>query len=106
MHSHPNDRLTQMGRLRLVNQQLEHSRNLAERRRKRNKPALRMPLARPLPLRRSSLAGGGSQANAPAPPAHGPPAVAPFSTVARAMHRLGVGCLRKLESKPAVQRCE
>jgi hypothetical protein len=30
MHSHPNARLTQKGRLRLVTQHLEHGRNLAE----------------------------------------------------------------------------
>ena len=30
MHSHPNARLTQRGRLRLVNQHLEHGRSLAE----------------------------------------------------------------------------
>ncbi len=30
MHSHPNARLTQMGRLRLINQHLRHHRPLAE----------------------------------------------------------------------------
>ncbi len=30
MHSHPNARLTQKGRLRLVSQHLEHGRSLAE----------------------------------------------------------------------------
>jgi hypothetical protein len=82
MHSHPNARLTQRGRLRLVIQQLEHGRSLAELTAE-NGISLRCAyrwLARLLQ--------------------------APFSTVARVLSRLGLGRLRNLDPKPPVQRYE
>ena len=128
MHSHPNARLTQRGRLRLVTQHLEHGRSLAELsaeagislrcaykwlaryrsggaaalmdrrsvRRTQRRTLDPQHLQRALELRHQRLHLR-----------HVARLVqAPFSTVARALSRLGLGRLRNLDPKPPVQRYE
>jgi len=128
MHSHPNARLTQRGRHRLVIQHLEHGRSLAELAAE-NGISLRCAyrwLARYRSGGVASLADRrsvrGTQRRT-LDPQQLQQAVdlrhqrlhlrhiarllqAPFSTVARALSRLGLGRLRNLEPKPPVQRYE
>lgn len=128
MHSHPNARLTQKGRLRLLNQHLLHHRPLAElaaeagislrcaykwlaryrsggpasladrrsvrRTQRRTLDPCRLQRAVELRHQRLHLRHIARLLTAP------------FSTVARALNRLGLGRLRNLEPKPPVQRYE
>ena len=128
MHSHPNARLTQRGRLRLVIQHLEHGRSLAELAAE-NGISLRCAyrwLARFRQGGPASLADRRSvrrNQRRTLDPQQLQRAVdlrhqrlhlrhiarllgAPFSTVARTLSRLGLGRLRNLEPKPPVQRYE
>jgi transposase InsO family protein len=128
MHSHPNAHLTQKGRLRLVTQHLEHGRSLAELAAE-NGISLRCAYRS---LARYRSGGAGSLADQRSvrltqrrtlDPQQLQQAVdlrdqrlhlrhiarllqAPFSSVARTMHRLGLGRLRNLWPKPPVQRYE
>jgi len=128
MHSHPNARLTQKGRLRLVTQHLEHGRSLRELAAE-NGISLRCAyrwLARYRSGGPTSLADRRSVRRTQRrtlDPQQLQQAVnlrhqrlhlrhiarllkAPFSSVARALSRLGLGRLRNLEPKPPVQRYE
>jgi len=128
MHSHPNARLTQKGRLRLVTQHLEYGRSLAELA-VENGISLRCAyrwLARYRSGGPTSLADRRSVRRTQRrtlDPQQLQQAVdlryqrlhlrhiarllqAPFSTVARALSRLGLGRLRNLDPKPLVQRYE
>jgi len=128
MHSHPNARLTQKGRLRLVTQHLEHGRSL-KKLAAENGISLRCTyrwLARYRSGGASSLVDRRSVRRTQRrtlDPQHLQPAVdlrhqrlhqrhiagllqVPFSTVARALSRLGLGSLRNLEPKVPVQRYE
>jgi transposase InsO family protein len=128
MHSDPNARLTQKGRPRLVTQHLDHGRSLAELAAE-NGISLRCAYRW---LARYRLGGVASLADRPSArrtqrrtldPQQVQHAVdlrhqrlylrhiarllqAPFSTVARALSRLGLGRLRNLDPKPPVQRYE
>ncbi len=99
MHSHPNARLTQRGRLRLVIQHLEHGRSLAELAAE-NGISLRCAY-RWLVRHRSGGAASLADLRHIAR-LHN----APFSTVASALSRLGLGRLRNLEPRPPMQRYE
>ena len=128
MHSHPNARLTQKGRLRLINQHLLHRRPLAElaaeagislrcaykwlARYRSGGPAsladrrsVRRTQRRTLDLHHLQCAVELRHQRLHlrhiARLLH-----APFSTVARALNHLGLGRLRNLEPKPPVQRYE
>ena len=128
MHSHPNARLTQRGRLRLVIQYLEEGRSLSELAAE-NGISLRCAyrwLARYRAGGVASLADRRSVRRTQRrtlDPQQLQHAVelrrqrlhlrhiarllrAPFSTVARALSRLGLGRLRNLDPKPPVQRYE
>lgn len=128
MHSHPNARLTQKSRLRLVNQHLQDRRPLAELAAEAG-ISLRCAykwLARYRSGGAASLADRRSARRTQRrtlDPQQQQHAVelrhqrlylrhiarmlgAPFSTVARALNRLGLGRLRNLEPKPPVQRYE
>lgn len=128
MHTHANARLTQRGRLRLVSQHLNHHRSLAELAAEAG-ISLRCAykwLARYRSGGVASLADRRSVRRTQKwtlDPQHLQRAVelrhqrlhlrhiarvlaAPFSTVARALNRLGLGRLRNLEPKPPVQRYE
>ena len=128
MHSHPNARLTQKGRLRLVTQHLEHGRSLRELA-VENGISLRCAyrwLARYRSGGPASLADRRSVRRSQRrtlDPQQLQHAVdlrhqrlhlrhiarllqAPFSTVARALSLLGLGRLRNLEPKVPVQRYE
>ena len=113
MHSHPNARLTQKSRLRLVNQHLQDRRPLAE---------LAAEAGISLRCAYKWLARYRSGEHC-VDPRHLQYVVelrhqrlhlrhiarllaAPFSTVARALNRLELGRLRNLEPKPPVQRYE
>jgi transposase-like protein len=128
MHSHPNARLTQKGRLRLVTQHLNHGRNLAELAAE-NGISFRCTYRW---LARYRLGGAASLADRRSArctqrrtldPQQVQHVVdlphqrlhlrhiarllqAPFSTVARALSRLGLGRLRNLDAKPPVQPFE
>ena len=128
MHGHPNARLAQRGRLRLVIQHLEEGRSLSELAAE-NGISLRCAyrgLARyrsggvPSLADRRSVRRTQRRTLDPQQLQH---AVelrhrslhlrhiarllhAPFSTVARSLSRLGLGSFRNLEPKPPVQRCE
>ena len=130
MHSHPNARLTQKVRLRLVTQHLEYGRSLAELAVENgNGISLRCAyrwLARYRSGGPAALADRRSvrrQQRRTLDSQHLQRAVelrhqrlhlrhiarllaAPFSTVARALNRLGLGRLRNLDPKPPVQRYE
>ena len=128
MHSHPNARLTQKSRLRLINQHLLHRRPLAElaaeagislrcaykwlARYRSGGPAsladrrsVRRTQRRTLDLHHRQCAVELRHQRLHlrhiARLLH-----APFSTVARALNHLGLGRLRNLETKPPVQRYE
>ena len=126
MHSHPNARLTQRGRLRLVTQHLEHGRSLAELAAE-NGISLRCAyrwLARYRSGGPASLADRRSVRRTqrrtldPQQLQHAvnlrhqrctlrriAKAVgAPLSTLGRVMKALGLGRLRNLDPKPPVQR--
>ena len=128
MHSYPNARLTQKGRLRLVTQRLDHGRSLAELAAE-NGISLRCVyrwLARYRSGGVASLADRRSarrtqrrmldqqQLQKAIDLRHQRLHLrhiarllqAPFSTDARALSRLGLGRLRNLEPKPPVQRYE
>jgi transposase len=128
MHSDPNARLTQKGRLRLVTQHLEHGRSLAELAAE-NSISLRCAyrwLARYRSGGAASLADRRSVRRTQRrtlDPQQLQQAVdlrhkrlhlghiarllqAPFSSDARTLHRLGLGRLRNLEPKQPVQRYE
>jgi transposase InsO family protein len=128
MHSHPNARLTQKSRLRLINQHLQDRRPLAELAAEAG-ISLRCAykwLARYRSGGAASLADRRSVRRTQRrtlDPRHLQHAVelrhqrlhlrhissllaAPFSTVARVLNRLGLGRLRNLEPKPPVQRYE
>ena len=128
MHSYPNARLTQKGRLRLVTQRLDHGRSLAELAAE-NGISLRCVyrwLARYRSGGAASLADRRSarrtqrrtldqqQLQKAIDLRHQRLHLrhiarllqAPFSTDARALSRLGLGRLRNLEPKPPVQRYE
>jgi len=128
MHSHPNARLTQKSRLRLVNQHLQDRRPLAELAAEAE-ISLRCAykwLARYRSGGAPSLAdrrSGRRSQRRTFDPQQLQQAVelrhqrlhlrhiasllaAPFSTVARVLNRLGLGRLRNLEPKPSVQRYE
>ena len=128
MHSHPNARLTQKSRLRLINQHLQDRRPLAELAAEAG-ISLRCAykwLARFRSGGAASLADRRSVRRTQRrtlDPQKLQQAVdlrhqrlhlrhiarllaAPFSSVARALNRLGLGRLRNLEPKPPVQRYE
>ena len=128
MHSHPNARLTQKSRLRLINQHLQDRRPLAELAAEAG-ISLRCTykwLARYRSGGAASLADRRSVRRSQGrtlAPQQLQQAVdlrhqrlhlrhiarflaAPFSTVARVLNRLGLGRLRNLEPKPPVQRYE
>ena len=128
MHSHPNARLTQRGRLRLVTQHLEHGRSLAELAAE-NGISLRCAyrwLARYRQGGPTALADRRSVRRTQRrtlDPLQLQKAIdlrhqrlhlryiarllqVPFSTVARTLSGLGLGRLRNLEPKPPVQRYE
>ncbi len=124
MHSHPNARLTQKGRLRLVTQHLEHGRSLRELA-VENGISLRCAYRWLARYRSGGPASLADRRSVRRPqrrtldPQQLQHAVdlrhqrlhlrhiarllqAPFFTVARALSRLGLGRLRNLESKPPV----
>jgi transposase InsO family protein len=128
MHSHPNARLTQKSRLRLINQHLQDRRPLAELAAQAG-ISLRCAykwLARFRSGGAASLADRRSVRRTqrrtldPQQQQHAVELrhqrlhlrhiarllAAPFSTVARVLNRLGLGRLRNLEPKPPVQRYE
>ena len=128
MHSHPNARLTQKSRLRLVNQHLQDRRPLAELAAEAG-ISLRCAykwLARyrsggaPSLADRRSVRRTQRRTFDPQQLQHAVELrhqrlhlrhiarllAAPFSTVARVLNRLGLGRLRNLEPKPPVQRYE
>jgi transposase len=128
MHSHPNARLTQKNRLRLINKHLQDRRPLAEL---AAEAGISLRCAYKW-LARYRSGGAASLANrrsvrrsqgrtlAPQQQRHAVELrhqrlhlrhiarllAAPFSTVARAVNRLGLGRLRNLDPKPPVQRYE
>jgi len=110
MHSHPNARLTQKGRLRLVTQHLEHGRSL-KKLAAENGISLRCAyrwLARYRSGGPSSLVDRRSVRRTQRLHLRHSARLlqVPFSTVARALSRLGLGRLRNLEPKVPVQSYE
>jgi transposase InsO family protein len=128
MHSHPNARLTQRGRHRLVIQHLEQGRSVAELAAE-NGISLRCAYRWLARYRSGGVASLADRRSArrtqrrTLDPQQQQQAVdlrhqrlhlryiarllaAPFSTVARALNRVGLGRLRNLEPKPPVQRYE
>lgn len=127
MHSHPNARLTQKGRLRLVTQHLEHGRSLRELAAENGinlRCAYRwLARYRPGPTSLADRRSMRRTQRRTLDPQQLQQAVdlrhqrlhlrhiarllkETFSSVARALSRLGLGRLRNLESKPPVPRYE
>ncbi len=128
MHSHPNARLTQKSRLRLVNQYLQDRRPLAELAAEagislrcaykwlaRYRSGGAVSLADRRSVRRTQRRTLDPQQLQQAVDLRHQRLhlshiarllVAPFSTVARVLNRLGQGRLRNLEPKPPIQRYE
>jgi transposase InsO family protein len=128
MHRHPNARLTQKGRLRLMTQHLDHGRSLAELAAE-NGISLRCAYRWLVRYRLGGVASLADRRSArrtqrrTLDPQQVQNAVdprhqrlhlrhiarllqAPFSTVARALSHLGLGRLRNLDPKPSVPRYE
>jgi transposase-like protein len=128
MHSHPNARLTHKSRLRLVNQHLQDHRPLAELAAEagislrcaykwlaRYRSGGAASLADRRSVRRTQRRTLDPQQLQQAVDLRHQRLhlrhiarllVAPFSTVARVLNRLGLGRLRNLEPKPPIQRYE